>query len=305
MPQVVVTTGKGFCDIDALACVLTYPEIVAGALPVIVSPLNQSVTKQIRDWMLPYQSSLKTNEDCQFVIVDVSEESQFPSFVQKEKIIEIYDHHFGFEKIWEKKLGEKAKIEPVGACATLLWEEFKRRQPDKKISSLAAALLYTAILSNTLNFLAETTTPRDKQAFAELKTFTNLPPDWINQYYQDQERQAYLNTERAVLRDTKIETIKGLNCAIGQMELWNSRDFIKENKEKITLILNNLGAEHWMLISPSLSEGRTYIFTKSQILKDLLGQSMRINFFGSDVGVTDKLQTRKEILMRTRPLSRL
>jgi len=298
MPQTVVTTGKRFCDIDALACVLTYPEIVPDTLPVITSPLNQSVTKQIRNWPLSYQSSLKSNGDWQFVIVDVSEENQFPPFVQKEKIIEIYDHHLGFEKIWEKKLGEKAKIEPVGACATLLWEEFKRRQPDKKISSLAAALLYTAILSNTLNFLAETATERDKQAFEELKAFTNLPPDWISQYYQDQERQAYLNTERAVLRDTKIETIKGLNCAIGQMELWNSRDFIKEKRNEIALVLKNFGQEYWFLISPSLGENRTYIYTKNQLIKEFLQRALRINFFDGDIGITEKLLTRKDILSK-------
>ncbi|MGI5826376.1 MAG: DHH family phosphoesterase [Patescibacteria group bacterium] len=299
MSQVVVTTGKRFTDIDALACVIAYKEILpTPVIAVIPGSLNQSVTKDIRLWPLDYQKTLDKNPEYSFVIVDVSEDSQLPSFVNKEKIIEIYDHHFGFEKIWQERLGGKAKIEEIGACATLIWEEFKSRNPEKKISTLAANLLYTAIFSNTLNFQASLTSPRDQKAFDELRSLVDLPADWIPQYYQDQELQAYLNTQRAVFRDTKIQFIKGMKCAVGQMELWNSENFIKEKKDEIALVLKSFETEHWMLISPSISEGRDYIFTKSQLLKDLLSQSMRIDFFGTDVGVTDKLWIRKEILKK-------
>jgi inorganic pyrophosphatase/exopolyphosphatase len=299
MSQIVVTTGKRFTDIDALACVIAYREMLpTPPLAVIPGPLNQSVTKEIRLWPLGYKKTLESNPEYSFVIVDVSEDSQLPGFVNKEKIIEIYDHHFGFEKIWQERLGNKAKIEEIGACATLIWEEFKNRNPEKKISTLAANLLYTAIFSNTLNFQASLTNPRDQKAFDELRTFVDLPANWIPQYYQDQELQAYLNTQRAVFRDTKIQYIKGMKCAIGQMELWNSENFIKEKKDEIALVLKSFETEHWMLISPSISEGRSYIFTKSQTLKDMLSRSLRIDFFGTDVGVTDKLWIRKEILKK-------
>ena len=298
MSQIVVTTGKRFTDIDALACVIAYREIPpAPATAVIPGPLNQSVTKEIRLWPLKYLKTIEKNPQHQFVVVDVSEDSQLASFVNREKIIEIYDHHFGFEAFWREKLGAKAKIEEIGACATLIWEEFKLRNINK-ISPLAANLLYTAILSNTLNFQASLTTERDRQAFDELKLFVDLPADWIPRYYQDQELQAYLNTQRAVFRDTKIQVIKGIECTIGQMELWNSKNFIKEKRGEIALVLKSFGKEHWMLISPCISEGRNYIFTKSQALKELLSRSLRIDFFGTDVGVTDKLWIRKEILKK-------
>lgn len=304
MPQIVVTTGKRFTDIDALACVIAYKEIPSiPTAAVIPGPLNQSVTKDIRLWPLDFQKSLENCPECDFVIVDVSEDSQLPSFVNKKKIIEIYDHHFGFEKPWVEKLGDKAKIEPVGACATLIWEEFKKRKAsgaskEKFISPLAANLLYTAIFSNTLNFQVSLATARDKQAFDELKVFVDLPTDWIPRYYQDQQLQAYFNTERAVFRDTKIQDIKGMKCAVGQMELWDSKSFITEKKDEITPVLKSFETEHWMLICPSISEGRSYIFTKSQTLKDLLGRSLRIDFFGADIGITDRLWIRKEILQK-------
>lgn len=297
MNQIVVTTGKRFCDIDALACVIAYREIPSPpAIPVIVGPLNHSVSREIRQWKIDYQTEIK-DQGFDYVIVDVSETEQLPSFVKREKIIEIYDHHFGFEKPWREKLGLKAKIEEIGACATLIWEEFKARKPKLQISPLAANLLYTAIVSNTLNFQASITTPRDKQAFEELKAFIRLPENWISLYYLDQEKEVYRKPETVLKNDTKIQTIKGMKCAFGQLELWNSRDFLKENANRVEAILKEYGAEVWLLSSPCISEGRNYIFTKSSMLKNQLLRTLPISFEGN-IGVTKKLYLRKEILQK-------
>ena len=337
MAQLVVTTGKRFVDLDGLACVIAYQEIPPEKpLAVIAGPLNNSVTNTIRKWPIDYLTDLEPG-DYEFVIVDVSEAKEFPLFVNKEKVVEIYDHHFGFEKFWAH-LGEKAKIEPVGACATLIWEEMRKRKhevrsgpaprevevsgseskkwgktlqnspsipildspltshPHPLLSPLVANLLYTAILSNTLNFQSSITTERDKKAFEELKSFTNLPKDWIIQYYQDQEVNAYTNPEQAIASDTKIEMIKGMKCAVGELELWNSMNFIKDHKSSIESTLRSFETELWFLNAPSIGEGRSYIFTKSETLKNFLRNVIQVDFFGTDVGVTKKLWLRKEIL---------
>ena len=175
MSQLVVTSGQRFTDIDALACVAAYMEIpVERPIAVIPGPLNLSVTNRIKEWKFDYLTYLDS-DDYDYVVVDVSETEQFAHYVKIDRVVEIYDHHFGFEKYWQEKLGDKAKIEAVGACATLIWEEFKKRNPEKKISSLSANLLYTAINSNTLNFRSSVTTERDKKAFEEIKPFTDLP----------------------------------------------------------------------------------------------------------------------------------
>jgi inorganic pyrophosphatase/manganese-dependent inorganic pyrophosphatase len=299
MAKLVVTTGTRFTDIDGLACVIGYREIPPEPpLPVIAGELNQSVTTKIRNWSLNYLITVPKGEEYDFVVVDVSEASQLAGFVNKDRIIELYDHHFGFEKYWQEKLGEKAKIEPVGACATLIWEEFKKRNPGKKLSPLAANLLYTAIVSNTLNFQASVTTERDKQAFEELKTFIDLPTDWIARYYQDQEMDIYTNPERAIANDTKIQTIKSMRCAVGQLELWNSETFIKDHLNQIESAMKGFEPEIWFFTSPSISEGRNYIFTRSETVKNLLRQVLAIDFFGTDIGVTKKLWLRKEILKK-------
>jgi inorganic pyrophosphatase/exopolyphosphatase len=297
MAKLLVTTGTRFTDIDGLACVIAYREIPPEPpLAVIPGELNQSVTTKIRSWPLNYATSFQVVGEYNFVVVDVSEVSQLGSFVNKDRVIELYDHHFGFEKFWQEKLGEKAKIELVGACATLIWEEFKKRCPGKKLSPLAANLLYTAIVSNTLNFQASITTERDKQAFEELKAFIDLPTDWTARYYQDQEVDIYTNPRQAIANDTKIQSIKGMRCAVGQLELWNSQAFIEEHSRQIEMVMKEFEPEIWFFSSPSISEGRNYIFTKSETVKNFLRQVLAIDFFGTDIGVTKKLWLRKEIL---------
>lgn len=297
MPQIVVTTGYKWVDIDGLACVIAYQEIPQSpALGIIAGPLNQSVPQSVRKWLPVCPKDLKPG-DYDFVITDVSEKDQFPSFVDPNRIIEIYDHHFGFEKYWQEKLGDKAKIEPVGACATLIWEELKKRK-ERIISPLAANLLYMAIVSNTLNFQASVTTDRDKKAFDELKNYTSLPENWIIQYYQDQEADVYFNPELAIANDTKIQVIKGTRCAFGNLELWNSKSFLQENLGRIESVLKSFTTETWLFNSPSISEGRNYIFTKSETLKNLLRNVMEVDFFGGNIGVTKKIWLRKEILKK-------
>lgn len=294
MAKIVVTSGTRFTDIDALACAIAYRELPPQPpLVVLPGPLNQSVTLAIRNWNLGYLTDVRQG-DFDFVVVDVSEESQLADFVAKDRVIALYDHHFGFEKNW-RRLGDKAKIEAVGACATLLWEEARRNE--RPISSLAANLLATAIVSNTLNFQSSLTTDRDKQAFAELKPYVNLPGDWIIQYYLAQEVAIYLDPIKAVKSDTKIQKIKGKDYAVGQMELWNSKDFLAKHEQEIGEALAGFPAAGWFFTSPCISEGRNYLFTRDETLKKILSQALTINFT-DDIGVTDKLWLRKEILKK-------
>lgn len=298
MSKVVVTTGKRFCDIDGLACVTAYSEIPeVPPLAVITSTLNHSISKEIRQWPLNIVRHFEDEPDTSYVIVDVSEPDQFPPFVKNERIVEIIDHHVGFEDYWRKKIGEKVKIEEIGACATQIWEEYKLRKPGVKISSLSANLLYTAILSNTLNFQSFWTTERDRKAYGELKAYTNLPPNWISVYYLDQEREVYQKPEVVLKNDTKVQIIKGMKCTFGQIELYNSRDFLKQFSGLIESVLKEYGSEAWILSSPCISEGRNYIFTKNKTLKDLISRVMQVSF-EKDVGITRKIWTRKEILQK-------
>lgn len=302
--KTIITSGNNYVDIDALACAIGYDELLSlkninSEVVFSVNP-NSSVTKTIRNWGLKYSKELnKKTDDLHFVIVDCANPEILPNFVDLEKVIEVYDHHLFNEEVLWKKYDTKVIIEPVGACATLIWDKYKSENVEDKISKISANLLYTAIFSNTLNFNASVTTQRDIDATKELLKYTNLPDNWISTYYKESEEQTLAEPETAIKNDTKVVSFQdnSIKLTIGQMELWNSFKFIDKSKEIIQKVLEGFGNSDWFMTAPSISEGKNYIFTKSPKVKDILLKSIECKFDG-DIGVTSKLWLRKEILKR-------
>ncbi len=296
---IIVTAGEAFADIDVLASAIAYSKLLTleGKKNEVVLPgvLNGSITKTIRSWDLKYVT-VPSESDYDVVVVDVSELKYFAKCVKLEQIIEVYDHRYGFQDFWKEKLGADAHIEFVGSCTTLIWEEYRRRGYDSKISSLCANLLATSILSNTLNFGASVTTQRDIDAFEELKKHIDMPKDWQENYFKEVGENILKNVGGAITSDTKILNIAGIDFPItmGQIELWDASDFIVKYQEEIKVALKNFGNTAWFISVPSIVEKKNYMYTESQKIKDLLSKIIPIIFQG-DIGVTDTLWMRKEI----------
>ena|SRR3989344_6481962 len=298
MGKIVVASGWRYTDIDALACAIAYKELLEkerkNTIVLLPGVFNKSITNEVKKWDLDYETDYEPAETDKFVVVDLSEPDYISPLVNQDRIIELYDHHFGHEDYWKKRLGKNAKIEKVGACTTLIWEEFEKRLSPLKISTLSANLIYTAIISNTLNFKASVTTQRDKKAFEKIKQFTKLPENWIEKYFEDQEIEIFKNPQEAIINDTKKV---GQELVIGQLELWDSRRFLTTHLKDVEKALNSFGNEKWFLTTPSISEGINYIYTKHDEVKKLLGKIIGAKFKG-DIGTTERLWLRKEILKK-------
>jgi inorganic pyrophosphatase/exopolyphosphatase len=301
MNKIVVTTGQPFTDIDSLSCAITYTELLKNekkdALAVLPGKFNKSITKKIKSWNFDYEKDLK-NSEYKFVIVDISKKEFFPDFVEEKDIIEIYDHRHGFEDYWKVKLASSAKIEMLGACATLIWEEFEKRST-KKISTVSANLLYTAIISNTLNFNAKITDKRDREAFEKLSHFIDLSDDCVETYFRDQENAVFENPIKEIVNDSKVVKVPQFRkvVVIGQLELWDSKKFIKTHLSEVKKALESFGKDKWFLTSPSISEGINYIYTENKSIKKLLSKIIDVKFEGN-IGKTKNLWLRKEILKK-------
>lgn len=300
--KTIITTGSVFADIDAVGCAVSYRELLGllgnNSEVVFEGPLNNTVTKSVRDLHLEINSTYQPSEDDNFVIVDSSNHEVTPSFVDEKRIIEIFDHRDGYQDYWKDK-NIKVRIELVGACATLIWEEFKNKNKQDNISPLSAKLLATAMFANTLNFKASLTTERDRQAFIELQNKSHVDERWIENYYFEAEKSSFENPEIAIRNDSKIIEFqdKGIKTVIGQIELWNSKKFVMENKESIKRVLLGFNIPEWFLTAPSISEGFNYIYTESESVKKLLGKILDAQF-NDNVGITKKLWLRKEIIKK-------
>ena len=279
-----VTSGTAYTDIDVLACAIAFAELNDCDV-VLQGAFNATISKSIRKWNLNFRTQFDTYD--QFVIVDMSNPKYVPEQISESKIAKVFDHHTGFENYW----GNRGQIELVGACATLIFELFGNRKP----SITTANLLYTAIFANTLNFKASVTTERDKKAFEELKPFIDLPANWIEQYYSEIESDIFKNFEEAIQNDTKILEN---NWAVAQIELYDAKTLLQKSEFLKTLKKVMSKYSDWLLTMPSISEGKNYLFSNSENIKQILSEKMQTNW-NNEVGETKKLYLRKEILKVT------
>lgn len=298
--MIIITAGEKYNDIDALACAVAYKNLcdIQGIDSKIVLPgaLNESVSKSVRSWAYVLSQNMENSDGTEkYVIVDVSEPSHFSKFVDLQNVLEVYDHRWGFEDYWKEHLGDRAVIDPVGACATLIWEKYKALNLQSKIDKISANLLYTAIISNTLNQKAQITNERDRTALKELQDFVDLPKGWVKAYFDEVSKSVLENPIEAMKNDTKVVVIGSIEFTIIQIELWDGGTFINNYLPQIKDLLHNFGVTNTFLTVPSISEGKNYIVTFDDAVKTKLEKCISA-VFTNEIGVTPALWLRKEIM---------
>ncbi|MFT4804194.1 MAG: inorganic pyrophosphatase/exopolyphosphatase [Psychroserpens sp.] len=304
MDSYIVTSGAKYMDIDAFSCSLAMSQLLTligrESYSVHTAPLNHSITASLRKMPLNYETnfSRSLNRKSQFIIVDTSDPDHFENFVDVNRIHSIYDHHFGHENYWQEKLGVKSKIEPVGACATLIVEEFQAENiPISQLNNSTRILLLTAIVSNTLNFRSFLTTDRDRSAYLELLSCTILPDSWIPDYYAEIDAQLQKDIDLTIRNDTKEVFIGDCIYVIGQLEVWDSSNLL--GSHLIESFLANVPTVTpepvWFLVISDIQNGSNRLLTRNNRAKEILEHCLDAKFI-KDEAITERLWMRKEII---------
>ena len=122
----IITAGSNYLDIDAYACCVAMRELLVlegrTAVAYSAAPRNYSVCAQLVaegqiETELPPSFSPKTSD---YIIVDVSDPEYIRESAPPARVCAVYDHHTGFEAFWENRIGQNARIEFLGAAATLV-----------------------------------------------------------------------------------------------------------------------------------------------------------------------------------------
>lgn len=302
---VIVTSGSAYIDIDVLACslALSYLYKLCGieSISCHTGKMNGTVPEfiksEVNDLIV---KSLPTFRNSKFALVDVSNPQYFEGFVDNEKIIEIYDHHFGFENYWGEKLGKCSTIEHVGSCATLIWEKYVKLKKAQHLPESIAKLLYLAVISNTLNLQAFVTTQRDIEAKIGIEKLGFLCSDLVSEYYSCIEYQMLNDFRNVLLNDVKTHSWRGVSCFIGQLEVLDSQTLIeryfstgiatKYMKEKYAPT-----GQFWLVIISDINKGYNYIFTECFKTKRLIERTFSFTF-DDNFAKSDRLWMRKELI---------
>jgi inorganic pyrophosphatase/manganese-dependent inorganic pyrophosphatase len=260
-PPVLVTAGSTYLDIDAYACAVAMAELLRlegrDALAYSNATANYSVTPSLtKDGQV-----LRTlpphfrEQDARYVIVDVSDPDYIKDSVPLDRVEAVYDHHVGFEAYWQERIGEGARIEFIGAAATLIYREWKTRGSQNLMSPATARLLVAAILDNTLNLTSSNTTEEDKDAFYSLCTLGGISPDWCAAYFTEVQSLVEADLENALLGDLKrLRDTEILPPRMAQLCVWDTHrilDRLPEIREWLA------GPDNWMINIIDLREKRS------------------------------------------------
>ena len=300
--MIIVTSGAKYIDIDAYACCVAYAELLQlqgmNAQAASSAVWNESITQSMTNLNAPFRTNYQTNNRDTYVIMDVSDPSKFDNIVAVDRVTDVLDHHPGFEDFWKERIGNKSKIDFIGAAATLVYEEWVKAGKTEDMSLASAELLAAALLDNTLNFGAGVTTERDRAAYKFLTDHASLDDKWVARYFTDCQRAIVADLCLALKNDTKFLQFPGLNeeLCFGQVVIWNADSIISS---KLAVISDTLSSMRgcWLANLVSISNGRSYFLSDNTEVQNWLTGILDITFEGM-LANADKLWLRKEIMMK-------
>lgn len=288
--MIVVTSGSKYIDIDAYASIIAYTillnNINKNAIAVSTSVLNESIPSIIKD--IPFSlSSYIPNEKDEFIILDISNPNMIDNVVIKDNIIEVIDHHLGYERHWKDI---PYKIELIGAVATLIYEKYLTLNKKELLTKDLCKLLIAAILDNTLNLKADITTKRDIDAYNDLMKIGNIDKNFYKEYFISCEKEILKDLNKSIYNDLKdTKEYSELTDYFGQLTIYNIEEILNK-KELIKKAFKNY--KSWMINIISLKDEKSYIITNEKIkLTKLFNKN-----FDKDILELNKFMLRKEII---------
>lgn len=295
-----IVTSYVLPDLDGTACAFAYAELLQksgiDAIFALSGMPHQEaifVLKKAKIDTITDAEQLIHQED-KIVLVDASDTRGISKKILPEQVIEIIDHR----KIHEAHMFPNAKIqiEYVGSAATLIAEKFHTTNTD--ISKESALLLYSAIISNTINFKAAVTTERDKSMADRLLTHLELPNEYILEMFEDKS-QFHKPLYDTIDDELATFTIADTEIGIGQLEFINVEKYVEEHEEEILSILASLKEQEHLdkifLSCIDIIDGYNYFITNQEDTKDMISKTLQITFRGN-IARREGIIMRKEIV---------
>lgn len=301
--MIVITSGNRYIDIDAYASMIVYREYLRtkkiNCVAISNSTLSDSITPSILNMNYKLDNYNPSHKD-QFIILDVSDATMLDKCVDNEKkVIEIIDHHFGYEEYWKNLLGKEAQLENIGSVATLIYEKIVKDHMERIITVDLAKMLISAILDNTLNLQAKMTTSRDINVFNKLMSLIDDEKYPMN-YYKELEDQIKTNIIVAIKNETYIYNMPEVIPTYFSQLVVFDKNIVLNNLEEICLNLNNIYGDYAMNLV-CLSEGKSYIIATNNTVKRKISFLLNGSFKGNIMEMED-IWLRKEIIKRAQEL---
>ena len=296
--KLVITSGRKYVDIDAYASIIAYRELLKkqgnNAAASILATLNRSIPPFILE--LKYHlDPVGTSKDAKYIVLDTSNPGFLDERVTDDNLVEIIDHHTGFEDYWKNYPNVKTQIEFIGSVCTIIYEKIISSGHTEILDTDLCKLLVAGILDNTLNLKSSITTDRDRNAYNKLIEIGNIPNNFYIEYFSACESEILKDFSRAIKDDIKIEKVGVLPEVIGQMVVLNMGNFNTEEMKKVFADYSE-----WLMNVISLGDGKSYLYFGGDGVRGRLEGLFGKQCDTEGLLVLDKFLLRKQIMKKAR-----
>lgn len=288
-------------DIDGIACLIAYSELL-GKLGKKVRAtyfgnlsLEVEFVKKFTKYFPVTKQSGSYPKDASFVLVDTADLDAIEPKLSPNRVIEVFDHR---ELVFiETFTNAKLNIEKVGSCATLIAEQFRKNRfvPSKN----AAVYLYSAIISNTINFKNTVTTPRDISMATWLKGIAGVDDSYIKAMFEYKSK--IENKEKLIFlieQDFSTKELHNRCFGIAQIEVTNLNKVIRTYKDVIRMELQKLKKrkklDYVLFTGIDIVDGFNYLITIDKESDKLFSKAFEASQINGEYQ-TDSIVMRKQI----------
>ena len=207
-------------DADGICSAIAYTFLMPNVIP-LYSGVMDSETAFILQYFnvaAPIQATNFEKWD-KIVLVDTHNINEISKFIDVEKVAIIIDHHLtgGTRQIFSNVTDKNFQNEAVGAACTLIAEKMK--DENLILSPSIAGIMALAIISNTLNFNAQSTSQRDISIYEWLKQFVKIDDSLILEMFTAKSNFKYKKTYNLLSNNLKIFDFGNIMVGMIQIEM--------------------------------------------------------------------------------------
>lgn len=242
-------------------------------LPVYFGYLDKETCFVLKHFNVSFPKQITTAKEFkEIVIVDTHHTAQLSNEIPLDKVIEIIDHH----PSGNPESFPKAKIQndEIGAACTIIAE---RMETENIIPNEATAgLISLAIISNTLNFTAPSTSQRDKDALQWVSQFVKISDDVIKQMFDARSDVSEISSEEIIKSSLKEFKWNETKVGISQVEMTDIK-LIVERPDFLTSLLvikENIALDYILFTGVNILTRMTTIFCPDTSTLKIVNEGM-------------------------------
>ncbi len=280
-------------DTDGVACSIGMATLMANAdekwEPAILGEIGKETQYVLNQANIPYPQVIESfSEVSRIVLVDTHHKSQLPDDFPSEKVVMIIDHHPNGDDIFPNAVIIDKKI---GAAASIVAEKlYKADRLEPKI----AFLLGCAIVSNTLNFTAPSTSDYDREIYEMINKTTIISEETIEEMFINRSAVLRENIYDALISDFKIFDTKEGKVGISQIEAYNLEAMIDIPRavEALNEIAQEKGISYCLFNGVDIKANKSIVLAANEVSEKLLCRIYGLEKYSSPIRF-DRILLRK------------